>query len=71
MTSDPSFRAPNPTNLQMAQLWASHLHEGNVQCRPRAPPPAYQTKGGGLNGQSSSKGSKVASADTSAVERVV
>ncbi|KAG5831871.1 hypothetical protein ANANG_G00284680 [Anguilla anguilla] len=28
MTSDPSFRAPNPTNLQMAQLWASHLHEG-------------------------------------------
>ncbi|KAJ8402670.1 hypothetical protein AAFF_G00367530, partial [Aldrovandia affinis] len=28
LTSDPSFRAPNPTNLQMAQLWASHLHEG-------------------------------------------
>ncbi|KAG9349796.1 hypothetical protein JZ751_026149, partial [Albula glossodonta] len=28
MTSDPSFRAPTPSNLQMAQLWASHPHEG-------------------------------------------
>ncbi|XP_058234405.1 trinucleotide repeat-containing gene 18 protein isoform X1 [Hemibagrus wyckioides] len=29
LPSDPSFRAPsNPPSLQMAQLWASHSHEG-------------------------------------------
>ncbi|XP_016405091.1 trinucleotide repeat-containing gene 18 protein-like, partial [Sinocyclocheilus rhinocerous] len=26
--SDPAFRAPNSASLQMAQLWASHPHEG-------------------------------------------
>ena len=36
MASDPSFRAPTPSNLQMAQLWASHPHEGNVPRRPVA-----------------------------------
>ncbi|MCI4392182.1 hypothetical protein PGIGA_G00143170 [Pangasianodon gigas] len=28
LPSDPAFRAPNPPSLQMAQLWASHSHEG-------------------------------------------
>ncbi|XP_059931642.1 trinucleotide repeat-containing gene 18 protein-like [Gadus macrocephalus] len=28
LTSDPAYRAANPSNLQMAQLWASHGHEG-------------------------------------------
>ncbi|XP_051571991.1 trinucleotide repeat-containing gene 18 protein-like isoform X6 [Myxocyprinus asiaticus] len=28
LSSDPAFRTPNPANLQMAQLWASHPHEG-------------------------------------------
>ncbi|XP_051569961.1 trinucleotide repeat-containing gene 18 protein-like isoform X2 [Myxocyprinus asiaticus] len=28
LSSDPAFRAPNPASLQMAQLWASHPHEG-------------------------------------------
>ncbi len=27
-SSDPAFRSPNPASLQMAQLWASHPHEG-------------------------------------------
>lgn len=27
-SSDPAFRAPNQASLQMAQLWASHSHEG-------------------------------------------
>lgn len=27
-SSDPAFRGPNPASLQMAQLWASHTHEG-------------------------------------------
>ncbi len=27
-SSDPAFRTPNPASLQMAQLWASHPHEG-------------------------------------------
>lgn len=28
LTSDPSYRSANPSGLQMAQLWASHTHEG-------------------------------------------
>lgn len=28
LTSDPSYRSANPSGLQMAQLWASHAHEG-------------------------------------------
>lgn len=28
LTSDPAFRSTNPSSLQMAQLWASHAHEG-------------------------------------------
>ncbi|XP_056609882.1 trinucleotide repeat-containing gene 18 protein isoform X3 [Triplophysa dalaica] len=28
LSSDPAFRTPNPASLQMAQLWASHPHEG-------------------------------------------
>lgn len=31
-SSDPAFRAPNPASLQMAQLWASHPHEGKNHC---------------------------------------
>ncbi|XP_037544799.1 trinucleotide repeat-containing gene 18 protein [Nematolebias whitei] len=28
LTSDPAYRSANPCGLQMAQLWASHAHEG-------------------------------------------
>lgn len=28
LTSDPAYRSANPSGLQMAQLWASHAHEG-------------------------------------------
>ncbi|KAK1876912.1 Trinucleotide repeat-containing 18 protein [Dissostichus eleginoides] len=28
LTSDPGYRSANPSSLQMAQLWASHAHEG-------------------------------------------
>lgn len=28
LTSDPAYRTANPSSLQMAQLWASHAHEG-------------------------------------------
>uniref|UniRef100_A0A1A8VAS8 Trinucleotide repeat containing 18 n=1 Tax=Nothobranchius furzeri TaxID=105023 RepID=A0A1A8VAS8_NOTFU len=28
LTSDPTYRSANPSGLQMAQLWASHAHEG-------------------------------------------
>lgn len=28
LTSDPTYRSSNPSSLQMAQLWASHAHEG-------------------------------------------
>lgn len=31
-SSDPAFRAPNQASLQMAQLWASHPHEGKNHC---------------------------------------
>lgn len=32
LPSEPAFRAPNnPPSLQMAQLWASHSHEGMTQ----------------------------------------
>lgn len=30
-SSDPAFRTPNSASLQMAQLWASHPHEGKNQ----------------------------------------
>ncbi|KAG5854512.1 hypothetical protein ANANG_G00038610 [Anguilla anguilla] len=49
MASDPSFRAPTPSNLQMAQLWASHPHEDllqqsiykSSQCYPHLPSSLY------------------------------
>lgn len=28
LTSDPAYRSTNPSSLQMAQLWASHAHDG-------------------------------------------
>lgn len=28
LTSDPAYRSANPSSLQMAQLWASHAHDG-------------------------------------------
>ncbi|KAF6720104.1 Trinucleotide repeat-containing gene 18 protein [Oryzias melastigma] len=28
LTPDPAYRSTNPSSLQMAQLWASHAHEG-------------------------------------------
>lgn len=28
LTPDPAYRSSNPSGLQMAQLWASHAHEG-------------------------------------------
>lgn len=28
LTSDPSYRSANSSSLQMAQLWASHAHDG-------------------------------------------
>lgn len=30
LTSDPAYRSANPGGLQMAQLWASHAHEGKA-----------------------------------------
>lgn len=30
LTSDPAYRSANSSSLQMAQLWASHAHEGKT-----------------------------------------
>lgn len=37
LTSDPTYRSSNPSSLQMAQLWASHAHEGKKKERKEKP----------------------------------
>ncbi|XP_030206072.1 trinucleotide repeat-containing gene 18 protein, partial [Gadus morhua] len=49
LTSDPAYRAANPSNLQMAQLWASHGHEG-LSALPSSLYPAHYLSLGHLDG---------------------